>query len=432
LESNITRLTLPNGLQVLLKEIHTAPLISQWIWYRVGSRDEFTGITGISHWVEHMQFKGTPKYPGGVLDKAIAREGGMWNAFTTPDYTTYFETLPASSIELALDLEADRLVNSLFDLEEVESERTVIISERQGSENEPMFLLGEEVQAAAFRVHPYHHEVIGDMADLQTIQRSDLYHHYHTFYAPNNAVLVMAGDFDTPVMLERIGSLFGSVPNAAQPSRLVRPEPEQLGERQVQVEGPGETTYIQLVYHVPGADHPDFFPMTVLDSLLTGPSSLNIMGGSISNKTSRLYRALVETEKAVSVGGSLSASIDPYLYGINLILHPQSSVEQVLQTTAHEIERLQSDVPPLDEVKRAVKQARALFTYGSESITNQAYWLGFSEMFASYDWFLNYLEALNSVTAEDVQRVAQIYLRPQNRTLGIYQPVQSLNQDPNP
>ncbi len=170
----ITRLVLSNGLLVLLKEIHTAPLVSQWIWYRVGSRDEVAGRTGVSHWVEHMKFKGTPTFVAGTLDRAISREGGFWNALTHLDWTTYFETLPADKADLALRLEADRMVNSLFDPDDVASERSVIISERQGNENEPLFRLGEEVQAAAFRVHSYHHEVIGDLADLQSMQRDDL------------------------------------------------------------------------------------------------------------------------------------------------------------------------------------------------------------------------------------------------------------------
>jgi len=150
-DSPVTKLRLSNGLSVLLKEIHNAPIISHWLWYRVGSRNEIAGITGISHWVEHMLFKGTPQFPPAVLDKAISRDGGFWNAFTYLDWTTFFETMPADKIDLALRLESDRILNCLFDPDEVASERTVIISERQGNENEPLFRLGEELQAAAFR-----------------------------------------------------------------------------------------------------------------------------------------------------------------------------------------------------------------------------------------------------------------------------------------
>jgi zinc protease len=422
MQPGITRLELPNGLLILLKEIHTAPIISHWVWYRVGSRDEYGGVTGISHWVEHMQFKGTAQFPSGVLDKAIAREGGMWNAFTFLDWTTYLETLPSQSIDLALRLEADRMMNSRFDPDDVESERTVIISERQGSENEPLFRLEEEVQAAAFRVHPYHHEIIGDMADFENIRREDLYQHYQKYYAPCNAVLTAAGDFDSQIFIDRLRELFEPLPAVKKPPRLLRTEPAQSGEKRVVVEGPGETIYVNIAHHVPAASHPDFFPLTVLDSLLTGPSSLNMFGGGISNKTSRLYRALVETEKAISVHGGLSATIDPYLHSINLIVHPSSSVDEVLQATEAEVARLQDTPPSSDELTRAVKQARALFAYGSESISNQAFWLGFSEMFASYDWFTGYLENLAAVTPEAVQHAAQTYLRPQNRVLGVYLP----------
>jgi zinc protease len=330
--------------------------------------------------------------------------------------------MPSNKIDLALRLEADRMVNSAFEPEEVASERTVIISERQGNENEPLFRLSEELQALAFRVHSYHHEVIGDMADLETMQRDDLYSHYRTYYVPNNAVLAAAGDFETEAMLRRIEELFGLVPAGEQPPSRTRLEPPQSGERRITLEGPGETTFIQFIHHVPAGTHPDFFPLTVLDSLLTGPSNLNMFGGGISNKTSRLYRALVEGELAVSVYGGLQATIDPFLHTITIVVRPDRSPDPILSVLVDEIKRLQDAPPTPAELARAVKQARALFSYGSESITNQAYWLGFSEMFASYDWFTSYLDKLAAVTPHDVQRVAQTYLRQQNRVCGVYIP----------
>lgn len=422
MDNSFTKLKLANGLMVLLKEIHTAPLVSLWLWYRVGSRNEIPGVTGISHWTEHMQFKGTERYPAEVLDKAVAREGGYRNAMTFLDWTTYFETLPADKINLALDLEADRMYNSLFEPEEVESERTVIISERQGNENEPMFLLSEEVQAATFRVHSYHHEVIGDMIDLQTMKRDDLYNHYRTYYVPSNAVLTLAGDFDTEEMLTRIRELYEPLADGSQPEIKIRPEPAQTGERLINVEGPGETTYVQAVYHAPAASDPDFFPYLVTDSLLTGPSSLNVFGGGISNKTSRLYQALVDGELAVSLHGGLTATIDPFLHTIVATVHPESTAEKLILALDDELERLQGAPPPQEDVDRAVKQARALFAYGSESITNQAFWMGYAEIFDTYDWFLNYLDRLAEVTPEEVQRIAQTYMRPGNRVLGVYRP----------
>ena len=422
MDNHLTQVTLSNGLKVLLKEIHTAPIISSWLWYRVGSRDEVQGRTGVSHWVEHMQFKGTEQFPANMLDKAISREGGMWNAMTYLDWTAYYETMPADKIDLALRLEADRMVNSRFDADEVASERTVIISEREGSENEPLFQLGEAIQQTAFRIHPYHHEVIGDMADLRTMTRDDLHTHYRAFYVPNNATLAVAGDFDTRSMLARIRELFEPIPAGMEPTRLARSEPTQNGEVRLSVEGPGATTYVQVCYRFPAASHPDFFPLSVLDSLLAGPSNLNMFSGGISNKTSRLYRALVDRELAVSVHGGAQATIDPFLYTISMTIHPKRKPEEALAVLDKEIQRVKKEKVTRDEIARAIKQARAIFAYGSENITNQAFWLGYAEMFANYALFQSYLEKLSKVTAKDIQRVASEYFKPQSRVIGTYIP----------
>ncbi|MBC7879045.1 MAG: insulinase family protein [Anaerolineales bacterium] len=413
--NKITQVTLKNGMKIMLKEIHTAPIISSWIWYRVGSKDEPTGKTGISHWTEHMQFKGTKKFPANILDKAISREGGRWNASTSHDSTRYYETMPADKIDLALRLESDRMKNSIYNEKEVASERTVIISEREGHENEPMFRLGEAVQQSAFRVHPYHHEIIGDMTDLHAITRDDLYQHYRMYYVPNNAVLTIAGDFETKEMLKRIKELFERIPKGPTPLRLKRVEPEQKGEVRLSVEGPGETTFIQAAYRFPNATHPDFFPLQVVDSLLTGASGL-------SYKTARLYRALVDKEYAVDVSGWSESTIDPYLYRITITNHPKRKPEESIAVLDEEIKKLQEVLISKDEITRAVKQARAVFAYGSENITHQAFWMGYVEMFSSYEWFTTYLDKLAKVTPQDVQRVAQKYLQSKSRVVGMYIP----------
>jgi zinc protease len=418
----VHRARLRNGLLVLLKEIHAAPLISLWTWYRVGSRNERAGQTGISHWVEHMQFKGSPAFPAGSLDRAVSREGGVWNAMTWLDWTAYFETLPADRIDLGLRLEADRMVNSFFAPKEVTSERTVIISERQGYENEPTFRLSEEVQAAAFRVHSYHHEVVGDVADLSSMTRDDLHSHYRAYYVPNNALVAVAGDFQARIMLDRIRQLFGGISAAPAPPQNARPEPAQRGERRVMVEGPGETAYVEAAFHAPAAGDPDFFPMIVLDSVLAGPSNFNMFSGGISNKTSRLYRALVETELAAGVSGGLAATMDPYLYSITATVRNGKSPEQVLAALDGELRRMAEEPVRREEMERAMKQARAIFAYGSETVTNQAFWMGYAEMFASIDWFDNYLSSLATVTVDDVQRVARRVLAKRNRTVGFYLP----------
>jgi zinc protease len=417
------RRRLSNGLTVLLKEIHTTPLISLWVWYRVGSRDEVPPLTGISHLVEHMQFKGTRRFPAEMMDKAVAREGGTRNAFTFLDWTTYFETMPANKIDLALRLEADRMTRSLFDPRELDSERTVVISEREGHENEPMFLLSEAVQHAAFRVHPYHHEIIGDMADLRTMRRQDLYRHYRNYYVPNNAIVSVAGDFNSQDMLERIRRQFERIPAGTVPPRLSRIEPEPRGESRVAVEGPGETAYVQVAYRFPAASNPDFFALSVLDSLLAGPNNLNMFGGGgISNKTSRLYRALVDKQFAVSFSGGSNLTVDPFLYSISMTMHPKRKPAEALEALDREIARIQTQPVPAAEIARAIKQARANFAYGTENITNQAFWLGYAEMFATYAWFESYLDRLAAVTAAEVRAAARKYLRPQSRVVGVYVP----------
>src|SRR5664279_1616461 len=405
---------------VLLKEVHSAPIISWWVLYRIGSRNERTGTTGVSHWVEHMMFKGTDQFPPGYLDKAIDRVGGQWNAQTFLDYTAYYETLPAEEIDLALRAEADRMINAKFDPEEVESERTVIISERQGAENSPMFWLGEEIQAAAFRVHGYHHEIIGDMTDLHTMTRADLYSHYKTHYMPNNAIAVAVGDFDSEKMLARIKELYEPIPAGEKLPLFARPEPEQMGERRLRIERPGTTSFIQVGYRVPAATDPDWYKLELINSLLCGPDGMG--GGSIDNKTSRLYKALVDTELAASVDGGMTQTIDPFLYMISMVVRDGKSREEVEAALDKEIDRLCNGDVTEAELNRVKKQARALFAYSTERVTMQAFWLAFTENVETYQWFDNYVANLEAVTLEEVKTAAAHYLRPQNRTVGTFIP----------
>ena len=421
-QGRVTKTRLANGLTVLLKEVHTAPLISFWVWYRVGSRNELPGQTGVSHWVEHMMFKGTRRFPGDIADRTIARDGGVFNAMTWIDFTAYYATMPADKIDFVLRLEADRMGRALFPPKEVASERTVIISERQGRENSPSFRLAEEVQSAAFRVHSYHHDVIGDMVDLETMTRDDLYNHYRQYYAPNNAIVVVVGDFKSRAMLARLKELFGGYKTRPLPARRPRTEPEQKGERRVTVGGEGETAFVETVYHVPEARHEDFYPLVALDSILGGASSLNMFGSGTSNKSSRLYRALVESGLAANVSAGLSPTLDPYLYSIFCTVRQGQAAEAVQAALDAEVERMRAEPVAEAELAKAVKQARALFAYGAESVTNQAYWLGHTELFDSYRWFDGYLDHLAAVSVADVQRVAQKYLAKSNRTVGHFVP----------
>jgi len=420
--NSVLRKRLSNGLEVRLQEIHTAPVASSWIWYRVGSRNETPGLTGISHWVEHMQFKGTPAFPAGELDRAMSLHGGSWNAMTWLDFTTYLATMPVEHIDLVLRLEADRMINSIFDPDEVEKERTVVISERQGRENQPTFRIEEKVQREAFRKHSYGHMVIGDLADLNTIRREDLYTFYQRYYCPNNAVLAMAGDFDSEAMLGRIEELYAGIPAQEIPASTPSEEPRQDGERQVEVQGPGETVFLRVAYHVPEGTAPEFLPLIVLDSMLSGASSLSFLGSSLSNKTTRLYRALVEPGLVAGVGGGLWSTIDPFLYWFHMTLSPGQSSEQALKVFDAEMGKILDEPVSHAEVDKAIKQARALFVYDSETITRQAFWLGFAEMIADHTFRDTFLERISAVQPQDILEAARKYLIPSNRIIGQYLP----------
>jgi zinc protease len=420
---SFVKTTLENGLTILVKEAHAAPVASFWVWYRVGSRNEHTGITGVSHWVEHMLFKGTPTFPKGEAEKAIAREGGVFNGMTWCDFTTYLATLPADRIELALRIEADRMANSLFEPNEVASERSVIISERQGAENDPEFLLNEELMAAAFRVHPYGTDTIGHMCDLETMTRDQLHAYYTTYYAPHNALAVAVGDFEAADMRRLIEQHFGAIPGGGTVPPVTAVEPPQRGERQVAVEGEGSVAYLQVVFRAPSVHDADFFAMTALGAALTGAGGLAFFGGGLTNKSSRLYKALVATELATTVSGTLIPTVDPFVYGLSATVRAGHAPAEVKEALDAELARLIAEPVTQEELTKAIKQAKAQFAYSSESVTGQALWLGLSEIFADYAWFEGYIANLSAVTVEDVQRAAQTYLKLSNRTIGWYVPM---------
>jgi zinc protease len=420
---------LNNGMLVLTREVHSAPIATCWVWYRVGSRNEPSGQTGISHWVEHMLFKGTPKFPGGEFDRLIARNGGNFNGFTWIDYTAYYETLPADRIELGLEIESDRMVNSLFEPEEVDSERTVIISELEGYANYPETWLDEGVKAAAFNVHPYHHPVIGYKSDLEAMTRDELYRHYQTYYMPNNAVLVLIGDFTTTTLLKTVEERFGSLPVGPTLPQFRAVEPEPQGERRVQIERPGAAHYVQIGYLAPDCRSTDFAALAVVDAVLSGAKSLTFMGGAAqTNRSARIYRALVETELAVAAGSNYLPTRDPFLFELSATVRDDHTAAEVETALINEIERIQNDGIEQAELDRIGKQIRAQVAYSGESVTNQAMQLGMWEVLDSYQRMDSLMDELAGVTAEDVRRAAQTYLTPRRRVVGHFYPTD--NQDP--
>ncbi len=410
--------TLPNGLTVLLQESHDAPLASFWVWYRVGSRNERPGFTGISHWVEHMQFKGTPSLAKGAIFRDVSKHGGTLNALTSNDWTAYYETLPSDRLDLSLQIEADRMANSLFDPEETESERTVILSERQGAENTPTFLLYEEVVGAAFRVHPYRHMVIGHETDLRAISRDDLYDHYRRYYAPNNAFVVAVGDFDAAELFSRIETAFGEIEQGLDIPRGQAVEPPQRGERRVTLRRPAPTAYLRMAFHAPNAQHPDTPALLLTDAVLSGGKGMGLGGGGPMGRSARLYRALVAAGLARSASSDFDLYLDPYLFTVGVTALPgmePSRIEAVVDT---ELARLRDEPVTEIELARALKQLKAQYVYSGEGVTNRAFWLGQMEMVDTYQRAASLIGELEAITPSEIQRVAQTYLTPETRTVG--------------
>jgi zinc protease len=417
--NHVVTTQLNNGLGVILREDHSAPIVSVWTWYRVGSRNERPGKTGLSHWVEHMQFKGTASIEKGQIFRDVSRIGGTLNALTSHDWTAYFETVPSHQLELPIRIESDRMVGSLFAPDEVESERTVILSERQGAENNPGYALYEEVAGAAFHAHPYRHMVIGYESDLRSISRDDLFTHYRHFYHPGNAFIVAVGDFDGNDLLERLERAFAAIP-AGQPipRSIGVEEPAQAGERRVVLRQPSGVPYLRLAYHAPSGEDADAVPLLVVEAILSGGQSMGLGGGSPMGRSSRLYKALVASGLARAAGSDMSLTIDPYLFQIGITGLPGSDLSQLERVAEGAVERLQHELVPPKELQRALRQLEAQFIYSSEGMTNQAYWLGLWEIVDSRNRAVSLPDEIRSVTAEDVHRVVRRYLIPDRKTVG--------------
>jgi len=396
-----------------------------WCWYRVGSKDEAPGVTGVSHWCEHMNFKGTTNIPRDQVKGIIEKFGGSWNGYTWIDQTTYLETASKDALDRMLFIEAERMAACLYDPADCESERTVIISELQGGENEPEQQLDVEVTAAAFKVHPYHHPTIGWLSDLQTMTREDLYGHYRRYYVPSNATLVIVGDVDTDEALKNVEKYFGVIPPGSVPTRVRQVEPEQQAERRVVLRKPGTTAYFKASFHAPSFDDESFFPLLVADAVLNGAAGLNIWsGGGVARpqRSARLYRALVDKGLTSSVSGALMPTQHPYLYGISASVAEGQSLSNVEEVVLSEIERLRTGGITPEELKKVHSQLRARFVYDGDSVTDIAHQLGYFETISSWQRYHSLGDRLNAVTIEQVQEAAGKYLIPSNRTIGWFEP----------
>jgi len=405
---------LDNGLKVLLLEEHKAPVATFQIWYRVGSRNERPGNTGMSHLLEHMMFKGSKKYGPKSFSQTVKKNGGNDNAFTSKDYTAYFEIFSSDRIWLSLDLESDRMRGLLFDPKEFNSEREVVKEERRlNHEDDPEAAMFEKMMEVAFLNHPYRIPTIGWMNDLTNMKLEDLTAHYNSFYAPDNATIVVVGDFDSGKMLSEIKKYFGGIPKGTERPEVTVVEPEQKGERRLILKKEAELPGVIAGYHVPDLEAEDSYPLAVLELILSG------------GKSSRLYKALIyEKQIALYAGGDYSmVSTDPNMFYLYAAAMPGKAVEDVEKALYTEIERFKMEPVTEKELTKAKNQIEASFIMGQDSNFNRAMLLGQYESVASWKLLDKYVDGIRKVKAEDVMRVAKRYFTEDNRTVGMLVPV---------
>jgi zinc protease len=416
LAERVFETTLGNGLKVLIVEEPKAPVVTVQVWYKVGSRNEETGRTGLSHMLEHMMFKGTPKVGPKQFDMIVTRNGGVDNAETQMDFTGYYEDFAADRVELGLMLEADRMENLLIDEKEFEPEHRVVIEERRlRIDDQPANVLGETMRATAFLAHAYRWPTIGWPSDMQAYTRDALLRYYRTYYVPNNATLVVAGDVKKGALLPKIQSLFGSIPRQPDPPKVITQEPPQLGERRVSVRKEAELPLLFVVYHAPNLTHPDGFALQVLAYVLGGGES------------ARFHQKVVYEKRLASyVGADYNpVHVDPFLFGFSAGPLPGKTAEEVEQALYAEVERVQREPVADRELQKAKNQIESEFIFAQDSVHQLAEMLGRYESVASWKLLDGFLEGVSKVTTADVQRVAQKYLGPDNRTVAILIPMKA-------
>ncbi|AFZ27571.1 putative Zn-dependent peptidase [Cylindrospermum stagnale PCC 7417] len=411
----VQKTVLDNNLTVLTKEVHTAPVVSVQVWYKVGSRNEGPGINGISHQLEHLMFKGTTDRPV-QFGRLFSALGSQFNAFTSYDETAYFGTVQRDKLDALLILESDRMKNALINPEQLASEKRVVISELQGYENSPGYRLDRAVMRAAFPNHPYGLPVGGTKADVEKFTLEQVRNYYQTYYSPENATLVVTGDFDTKSLLKVVKDTFGKVPQRAKTPTVKASVTATAAtpKKPILLKQPGSTAILQAVYPLPDINHPDVPAIDVMDAILTG------------GRSSRLYQAVVESGLASSVSGGAAELIEPGWYEINATAAPGqelSKIDQVIQAT---LANLQQQPVTSEELERAKTQLQASFVLGNQDITSQASQLGYNQTTAGdYHFIEKYLAAIANVTPADVQRVAKTYLNPAKKTVGFFEPTQA-------
>jgi len=410
----VSETVLPNGLKVLLLENHKAPVITFQVWYRVGSRNEAWEKTGLSHLLEHMMFKGTKRFGPEQFSRIIQENGGNDNAFTSADYTAYFENLSADRVGVAVEMEADRMANLLLREEDFGTERLVVMEERRmRTEDDPQAVLQEQLQATAFQQQPYHWPVIGWMEDIRRLTLKDLQEYYRTYYNPLNAFLVVVGDFKKEALLPEIEKAFGAIPKGVPPAQEKGIDPPQLGERRIVVKKEAQLPFLLMGYHVPNLREPDSYVLEVIATLLS------------NGKSSRFYRDLVREGELVLNAEAEHAllSRDSGLFLISAEPLPGKEVVQVEKALEQELDRLRREPVPAPELEKVKNLIAASFLTAQDSLFFQAMLLAQFEIASSWRAIDDYLPAIQKVTPEDIQRVANQHLIPDRRTVGVLTPL---------
>ncbi|RJR39800.1 MAG: insulinase family protein [Deltaproteobacteria bacterium] len=407
---------LPNGLKVLLLQESRAPIISVQIWYKVGSRNEELGKTGISHLLEHLMFKATEKYGPKEFSLRVQKTGGSDNAFTGRDYTAYFENGPKIEMKNWLEMEAERMRGLKVGENDFATERNVVLEERRlRTEDDPVSFLFEEVMAAAFKAHPYQWPVIGWFHDIETLTREDFLQHYRRYYVPNNCTVVVVGDIDPQEALKAIEATFGAIPAGPAPPKVTAKEPRQYGERRVVVNREAQLPYLIMAYHAPNWEDQDAYPLELLSRVLS------------QGRSSRLYHNLIYQQRlALQAGADYDFdTANPTLFSLYAQPLPEKTVAQLEAALEAEVKRVQTEMVGEKELQKVKNQTVAQYYMSLDSLFFRGMILGRLETVARWSLIKEFVPKILQVTAADVQRVAKKYLVPENRNVGILSPIKT-------
>jgi zinc protease len=386
--------------------MRASPIVTTMVWYRVGSRNEESGQTGKSHFLEHMLFKGTDRFKKGQIDLLTLKNGGGNNAFTSHDFTAYYFSFASDRWQVALDIEADRMVNCVFDPAEFEAEKKVVIEELKTGLDSPWGILMQELDAAAYKLHPYRNPVVGWLSDVELATTSEQQAYYRKYYQPNNAILVLAGDFDADEALEAAERRFGAIPSGLEPVSRILGEPPQRGEKRLAVRWRSRVPRLAIAYHTPAIGASDSYALQTLAVILA------------EGKASRLYQRMVERERSVTfVTADYGESKDPTLFHIRAEARGEHTREEMEASIFDELEKVAAGNIDERELNRAKRQIEAHYILSRERTLDQAMLIGQMETLAGLDYIDTYLERISKLTAADIARACASHLQADNRTV---------------